>query len=89
NAPATPFARDLFVGTRWALNDAQDTSLLAGVIIDLDDQSSLLSIEAERRLGQSWTLELETRWFLNIAPENALDALRQDSHITLRATRYF
>ena len=63
--------------------------MLAGVIVDLDDQSTLLSIEAERRLGQSWTLELETRWFLNIAPENALDALRQDSHITLRATRYF
>ena len=89
NAPTTPFARDLFVGTRWALNDAQDTSLLAGVIVDLDDRSTLLSIEAQRRLGQSWTVELETRWFMNIAPENVLDGLRQDSHITLRATRYF
>ena len=88
-APPTAFDNDLFLGLRLALNDTQDTSMLAGVIVDLEDQSTLLSIEAERRLGEFWKLEMESRWFINVDRHNVLDTFAADSHITLRLSRHF
>ncbi|MHA1600928.1 MAG: hypothetical protein ACTSW2_08880 [Alphaproteobacteria bacterium] len=88
-APATSADDDIFLATRLTLNDEQDTALLAGVIVDRDTQATLLSIEAERRLGDSWKLELEGRLFLNIPSNDPLAAVRRDDFITLRLTRYF
>ncbi len=88
-APVTVQDNDLFYGARLALNDAQDTSLLAGAITDLEDGSTSASIEAERRFGQVWTGELEARLFLAVDQRNLLDAFARDSFVTLRLTRYF
>ena len=89
DAPATPFDRDLFVGARWAWNDVQDTSLLAGLITDTNDGSRLFSIEGERRVGDNWKIEVEGRWFVDVAEDNTLNVFRQDSYLTARLTRYF
>lgn len=88
-SPATIADNDIFAGARLALNDIQDTSLLAGAAMDVDDQSMGMFIEAQRRLGQSWTAELEARLFLNVDPNNLLDAFRDDDFLTFRLTRYF
>lgn len=88
-APPTSADDDFFLATRLTLNDAQDTALLAGVIVDRDTQTTLLSIEAERRLGDSWKMEMEARLFLNVASEDPISAVRNDDVITLRLTRYF
>ncbi|MEM9837719.1 MAG: hypothetical protein AAF830_01050 [Pseudomonadota bacterium] len=88
-APPTPLENDLFLGARYALNDAQDTSILAGTITDLDDGSSSGLIEAERRLGANWTAELEARFFFGVEDDNLLAAFRDDSVATFRITRYF
>ncbi len=88
-APATIADNDVFAGARLALNDIQDTSMLIGTTIDADDQSMGIFIEAERRLGQNWTAELEARLFLNVDPDNLLDAFRDDDFLTFRLTRYF
>jgi hypothetical protein len=66
--PPTLYANDVFAGARIALNNIQDTSLLAGVIVDIEDQSTVLSIEAERQLGEHRKLEAEIRWFIDINP---------------------
>lgn len=55
------YENDLFAGARIALNDTQETSLLASVVVDLEDQSTVLSVEAERRFGDHWKLEADTR----------------------------
>jgi hypothetical protein len=89
DAPVTPFNRDLFLGARWAFNDVQDTSVLAGVIVDTHDGSRLVSIEAERRFGDHWKLEVESRWFVDVATGNDLNAFREDSYLTARFTRHF
>lgn len=88
-APATPFEHDVFYGTRLALNDIQDTSLLIGAISDVKDGSTSALIEADRRLGQSWKAELEGRFFINVDENNILSAFEQDSFLSLRFTRYY
>jgi hypothetical protein len=52
---------DLFAGTRLALNDTQDTAVLAGIGYDLDTHETFINIEAERRLGEDYVLELRAR----------------------------
>ena len=89
SAPATSADDDIFLATRLTLNDEQDTALLAGVIVDRDTQATLLTIEAERRLGDSWKLELESRLFINVPSDDPIAAVRNDDFITLRLTRYF
>lgn len=62
NTPG-PFQNDVMLGFRLALNDTQSTEALIGTIIDLDNDTVLYSIEASRRLGESWKLNLEARAF--------------------------
>ncbi len=88
-APVTVANNDVFLGARLGFNDTQDTAALAGLAIDTDDQSIGMFIEAERRIGQNWTAELEARLFLNADPENVVAAFRDDDFITVRLTRFF
>ena len=88
-APVTAFDDDVFVGSRLALNDLQDTQVLAGAIVDVDDQSVAAFIEAERRIGSHYKVELEARWFLDTEAQNPLDALDRDSLLSLRISRHF
>ena len=88
-APVTFADNDVFAGARLGFNDLQDTSLLAGATVDTNDAFIGMFIEAQRRIGQNWTAELETRLFLNADPENAAFPIRDDDFMTLRLTRYF
>ncbi|MEO1426879.1 MAG: hypothetical protein AAFU58_08875, partial [Pseudomonadota bacterium] len=88
-APVTVADNDIFSGARLALNDAQDTSLLIGGVVDTTDATTSMFMEASRRFGQNWTGELEARLFFNVDPTNFVDAFRNDDFLTLRITRYF
>jgi len=88
-APPVVFDDDIFLAARLAMNDTQDSELLAGVIIDQHDRSTMLSIEAKRRLDNHWNVEFEGRWFLNTKEKNSLSPLKKDSYATLRISRYF
>lgn len=80
---------DLFVGARLALNDAEDTDFLGGFVTDTKDGSISGLVEASRRFGDNWVLEVESRFFANADSGNLLSVFRRDSHFTLRLTRYF
>ncbi len=89
-AATTPFQDDLMLGLRWASNDENDTSLLFGVISDLDDSSRLYSVEASRRIGESWKLNIEARIFSGIDDTtHPLYSVRQDDFIQLELGYYF
>jgi hypothetical protein len=45
--------------------------------------------EAGRRIGESWTVELEDRWFAGTDEDGLADGFRRDGHLTLRLVRYF
>ncbi len=89
SAPLTASDDDVFVGTRIALNDEQDTAILVGAVVDRRSQATLFIIEAERRIGDDWKIELESRFFVNVPRGDPLAALRDDDVVTLRLTRYF
>jgi len=77
----TPFQNDVLIGLRFALNDTQSTDALIGSIIDLDNDSVFYSVEASRRLGESWKLNLEIR-----ATQSAPS---KDDHLLLDLAYYF
>lgn len=83
------FQDDAFIGARFGFNDAQSSSLLAGGMIDLEDDSTSLRVEGERRLRDNWKLEVEAQWFSNIAPGNAMQAVQDNDFLRLTLHRYF
>ena len=89
SAPVTPFDNDLFVGARLALNDVQDTSVLAGAVMDVLDGTTSMRIEAERRLGDSFKIEAEAQFIVNAAGSNPLAALEQDDFLSLNLTWFY
>jgi hypothetical protein len=89
-APPAIFGDGLFAGVRVALNDADDTRFLAGVLVDPGGAGSLALIEVERRVGERWRVDLEARLLSGIdATEPFLHGFRKDSYVTLRVARYF
>ena len=88
-APPTSADNDVFVGARLALNDVQDTTALLGAVVDVEDRSTALFVEAARRLGDSWKLELESRLFLGVSDSNPLNAFEDDDFVALRLSYFF
>ena len=88
-AQLTPFDNDVFAGTRLAFNDIQDTSLLAGVIVDRADGSTSGLVELSRRLPANLTLEVEARFFTNVDDDNVLAFFERDSFLNIRLARFF
>jgi hypothetical protein len=85
-----PFGNDIGIGFRWTANDVQSTAILLGTIIDLDSDSSLISLEAERRFGTSFKAVLEARFQDNVGEGDALAiANRNEDHLRLRLSYYF
>ncbi len=85
----TAFANDVFLGARLALNDEASSELLAGIIVDIDDSSRIASIEASRRLGDDWKINLEARFFSNIDKQNFLSGFSKDDFVQLELAWYF
>ena len=86
----TALQNDVFIGSRIAFNDVQDTSILFGGILDLEGSSSILSLEASRRFGRSWVIALEARIFSDIDDEELiLSNFQQDSFGRLTVSRFF
>jgi hypothetical protein len=92
------FENDLALATRWHLNDLGDTTALLGVIWDHETDETILTLEASRRLGETWTLLLEGRAFTGAAalnrdnpfdPGNKGASVARDDYIELELTRYF
>lgn len=88
-APATAFADDVFAGVRLALNDVQDTSVLAGVLVDPGTGEAFFTIEGERRLGQHYVVEVRARFFTNASPGDLSFPFSQDNYVQVRLARYF
>ncbi len=88
-APPTALEDDIFLGVRLALNDSQDSSALLGTVFDRRSGAAIVFVEAERRLGNSWRIELESRLFFDVPYDDPLAGIRNDSFVTLRLSRFF
>jgi hypothetical protein len=80
---------DLFIGSRLAFNDMQDTQILAGGIIDLDHSTRMWSIEASRRVKNSWRIEVEARFFQKVSNQEFVYVIRKDSFAQFTVFKFF
>ncbi|MGI9270580.1 MAG: hypothetical protein ACR2QT_02300 [Woeseiaceae bacterium] len=87
--PVTFADNDVFVGTRLAWNDVQDTTALAGVSYDVDTGETFVNVEAERRFGEDWFAELRVRVFSGAENDNSSYWLQQDDYVQLNVARHF
>lgn len=85
----TVLQNDIYLGARLAGNDIAGSSLLMGFVVDTDNQSTFVNIEAARRLGESWTITLETRLFSNIDQGDAFYYIKEDDYIGIELSRHF
>ena len=83
------YDRDLFLGARFALNDAQSTEVLTGFLVDVEKYSRNFRIEASRRIGQSWKATLELQTFANLDEDDPLIAFEDDDYLLLDMAYYF
>ena len=83
------FDRDLFVGARFALNDAESTEFLAGILYDTEKGSQNFRVEASRRVGVSWKASLELVFFNNVAADDPMSALANDSYLLVDMAYFF
>ncbi len=85
----TPFQDDVFAGMRLGFNDVQSTEMLMGVIFDRTTSGRFYNIEASRRLGSNWKLNLEARAYAGLPPTDILYGLHKDDYFQLELARYF
>lgn len=86
----TTAQNDIFMGSRIAFNDINNTSILIGKISDLENESNIYSFEASRRIGTSWKLEAEGRIFSDISDnELILRNFKNDSFLRIKLIKYF
>ncbi len=84
------FQDDLFIAARWAANNAWDSALLAGLVVDLDVDSQFFSVEYSRRLSGNSKLGIEARVFHNISiRDDAFYPVRFDDYLQLEYSHYF
>ena len=89
DAPQTIFQKDFFLGARWAANDSQDTSVLFGSVVDLDDNSLAFQGEFQRRLQNGLSLQLQFKALGKSNPANLQYGFRRDDFVALSLQHYF
>jgi len=87
--PPNPFSNHIFVGSRLAFNDVQNTQILAGALVDYRGAGIYPSIEASRRVGESFIVNLEARAFYNTEPGDFLYFFRRDNSLQLEILWYY
>ena len=84
-----PFQKDLVLGARLTVNDADSTEVLASVTLDLDGDGQGYNIEASSRFGDNWKLSVEARALANIPSDNNAASLEDDTRLRMELARYF
>lgn len=86
----TPLEDDIFFGMRLALNDVSDTALLAGAAVDRESGAAFINLEADRRFGSRWTLDVQGRFFVGVPAEDLfLFGIRNDDYIQATWSLHF
>ena len=83
------FEDDIAVGARLAFNDVQSSEALLGLVWDRNTGGKFFNIEASRRVGQSWLLEMQGRFFFSQKTSDPAIAFTKDDYIELLLTYNF
>lgn len=86
----SPFQNDAFVGARLALNDINSSEVLFGVSSDFKfSGSNSLFLEASTRFANSFTANIEVRYFDSDDPRDLLFNFRDHSFIQIGIEYFF
>jgi len=85
----TVYENDTMFGLRLAMNNAESTELLAGLIQDLDCPARALSVEVSRRIGSNWKLFLQAWGFFDSPRDDLLYNVRGDDFLQIELAYYF
>ncbi len=83
------YDHDVMLGLRLAVNDADSTELLLGLIRDLKMSSKIITLEASRRMGENVKVNLEGSFFVDISKKDPSYGLAEDDFVKLEVTYYF
>jgi len=89
NSTFNLYDEDLFGGLRLSFNDVAGTEILGGVVTDLESGTSLGTVEASRRLGPGWTIELVGRVFVSDDADDPLYWFRRDDYLETGVEYHF
>jgi hypothetical protein len=83
------FEDDIAFGTRIAFNDTQSTEALAGITWDRNSGGIFFTLEASRRIGEEWVLDLQTRLFFDQDKNDPAFTVTRDDYLELFLTYNF
>ena len=83
------FEDDIGIGARFAFNDMQSSEALLGLVFDRSTGGTFFNIEASRRLGDSWLLELQGRFFFDQKASDPAFSVSRDDYTELFLTYNF
>ncbi len=85
----TAFENDIAGGLRLTVNDAASSEALLGWVQDVDTSARLLFLEASRRFGNNWLLNIEMRLSLDQPASDFLFDQRKDDLFQTELFYYF
>lgn len=85
----SPFDNDIFLGTRFSLNNVAGTQFLAGVIVDADDQTVLASFEGSTRIGDNVRLAMNVYFSKTQDKTSTFYPFRRDNMLEFKANWFF
>jgi hypothetical protein len=85
----TAFENDIAGGLRLTVNDAASSEALLGWVQDVDTSARLLFLEASRRFGNNWLLNIEMRFSLDQPASDFLFEQRKDDLFQTELFYYF
>ena len=83
------FQNDLLIGLRFALNDEESSEALVGFIHDLDGNGDVFTLEASRRIGNSFLLSADANVWFNTDANDGSSQLRNEDFVQVELEYFF
>ncbi len=84
-----PFQDDILTAVRFGFNDIQSTEILAGVLFDRTNNTKFYNIEASRRFGDSFKVDIEFRLFSDAPANDPSFIFRDDDHVRMEISYHY
>lgn len=85
---STVYDNDLMFGLRLSFNNMEGSEILTGIIKDMNHSSTMLSLEAGQRVGESVKIKISSGFFSNMSKTDPAYALETDDYLKIEVVFY-
>ncbi|MCF6264195.1 MAG: hypothetical protein L3J24_11495 [Xanthomonadales bacterium] len=89
NSTITFADNDIFLAARYVLNNSQDSSILAGIVFDIQNNNRFVNIEGHHRIGENLIAELRIRTLAGGGSDEASKVFNNDDYVQFSLKWYF